>query len=292
MKTPILRCQWWTVPEGPSIFIGIGAAKAGSTWLANYLWGHDEVFLSPTKGLRYFDRKYGGLAWYSKLRAKPLKAIFRYSLERPAVGFRLLVNHMLLLCGRDPAYTRFLLAGGAGRKAVGEISVTYCRLTKDVFREIDALVPDARFIFMIRNPADIIWSYARFLIKKGNVRSAGETLARPRFIDRQLRRTDFGRTIRDLTDVVGPDRLLVVFYENLFSNAGEAQCRRICDFIGVSYRVPELEQRFNISPKHQLDDEKRRQLVMLSEATYKYIAAHFPDSYPESWKADHAYFAG
>ena len=60
MKMAILHRQWWTVPDGPTIFIGIGAAKAGSTWLANYLWRHDEVFLSPTKGVRYFDRKHGG----------------------------------------------------------------------------------------------------------------------------------------------------------------------------------------------------------------------------------------
>ena len=36
-------------------FVGIGAAKAGTSWLADYLAGHPEVALSPIKELHYFD---------------------------------------------------------------------------------------------------------------------------------------------------------------------------------------------------------------------------------------------
>jgi hypothetical protein len=38
--------------------IGIGAQKAGTTWLAEYLYGHDEVFMSPYKEMRYFDSRH------------------------------------------------------------------------------------------------------------------------------------------------------------------------------------------------------------------------------------------
>jgi flagellin-specific chaperone FliS len=36
-------------------FVGIGAQKAGTTWLANYLDAHPQVAFSPIKELHFFD---------------------------------------------------------------------------------------------------------------------------------------------------------------------------------------------------------------------------------------------
>lgn len=36
-------------------FIGIGAARTGSTWLYHLLWPHPELWLPPIKELHYFD---------------------------------------------------------------------------------------------------------------------------------------------------------------------------------------------------------------------------------------------
>ncbi len=40
------------------MFVGIGAQKTGTTWLADYLAYHDQVCFSPIKELHYFDTKY------------------------------------------------------------------------------------------------------------------------------------------------------------------------------------------------------------------------------------------
>jgi len=39
-------------------FVGIGVAKTGTTWLAEYLKSHPEVCFSPIKEMHYFDEKY------------------------------------------------------------------------------------------------------------------------------------------------------------------------------------------------------------------------------------------
>jgi hypothetical protein len=48
-------------------FIYLGPDKAGSTWLHEVLATHSQVFLTPAKGLYFFDRYYDrGLEWYCR----------------------------------------------------------------------------------------------------------------------------------------------------------------------------------------------------------------------------------
>jgi hypothetical protein len=55
-------------PLGPlPNYLVIGAAKAGTTSLANYLAAHPEAFMTPEKELNFFDLNYGaGLDWYRR----------------------------------------------------------------------------------------------------------------------------------------------------------------------------------------------------------------------------------
>ena len=45
----------------PNIYMNIGAAKAGTTWLYQMLRDHNEIYFSPEKELNYFSSKYGGV---------------------------------------------------------------------------------------------------------------------------------------------------------------------------------------------------------------------------------------
>ncbi|HHS89575.1 MAG TPA: sulfotransferase family protein, partial [Rhodobacteraceae bacterium] len=43
------------MPDQPTIFFGVGAAKSGTSWLYRYLEGHPETHLRSVKELHYFD---------------------------------------------------------------------------------------------------------------------------------------------------------------------------------------------------------------------------------------------
>ena len=45
-------------PENENFFVGIGAQKAATSWLVDYLKGHPQVGFSPIKELHYFDAEY------------------------------------------------------------------------------------------------------------------------------------------------------------------------------------------------------------------------------------------
>jgi hypothetical protein len=48
-------------------FVGLGAARAGSTWIARNLMQHPDIFLPSKKELHYFDRHYEkGLTYYQQ----------------------------------------------------------------------------------------------------------------------------------------------------------------------------------------------------------------------------------
>lgn len=59
-------------------FIGIGAQRAGSSWLAEVLAGHPDICM-PTKEIHYFDRNYDkGSEWY--------RAMFRSCAEKALIS--------------------------------------------------------------------------------------------------------------------------------------------------------------------------------------------------------------
>lgn len=104
----------------PNFFI-IGAPKCGTTALSEYLKDHPNIFISTPKEPKYFDFD------------------LRHRME---IG---LEEYLSLFDKADPAV----------KKAIGEGSVSYI-YSKRAVEEIKKFNPEAKFIVMLRNPADLI----------------------------------------------------------------------------------------------------------------------------------------
>lgn len=105
------------VPPLPN-FVVVGAPRSGTTSLWHYLRAHPDVFMAPSKELRFFnsDAVAGGLDEY--------RANFK---------------------------------GWRGERAVGEASPQYMYST-DAMRRMVELLPDARLIVVLRSPVDRAYS--------------------------------------------------------------------------------------------------------------------------------------
>lgn len=111
-------------PRRPDLFI-VGSVKAGTTSLYEYLRGHPQVYMSPSKEPRYF--------------APDLDAGHPHDLHYPADLERYLS----------------LFADAGDAKRVGEASVRY--LYSEVApRLIKEFQPKAYIIAMLRNPVDVL----------------------------------------------------------------------------------------------------------------------------------------
>lgn len=100
-------------------FLGIGAPKAGTTWLANALAAHPEICFSKEKESDYFTYKYGGM---------------------------------------PPGYYASLYEPTPQTKAAGEFSVHYLEHAEAPAR-IRADLPEVRLVAAFRKPVDQIYSH-------------------------------------------------------------------------------------------------------------------------------------
>ena len=113
-------------------FLGIGATRAGTSWVAAQLSSHPEVRMDR-KEIHFFDRKLGAPAASGSARDR--------------------IDRLRYLA-------RFVRARGGGRIR-GEFTPAYAVLGPDVIRRIAEWMPDIRLIFMMRDPIERAWSQAR-----------------------------------------------------------------------------------------------------------------------------------
>lgn len=113
----------------PDLFL-VGAPKAGTTALAQYLSEHPQVFMSEPKEPNYFARHL---------------TVPRH--RRPGT------SHTDL-----EAYLRLFESAGPGHRVLGEASTRYLR-SRRALEGIRALSPEARIVVMLRNPVDLVQSW-------------------------------------------------------------------------------------------------------------------------------------
>ncbi len=165
-------------------FLGIGAQKAGTTWLYTQLARHPQVGFPKGKEIHFWDWVQAG--------------------RRPCD-----IGWYLRQFGAD-----------AGR-VLGEITPDYAVLEERYIRQIHNLNPDLKILFILRNPIERAWSAARMgLARLGMER---EEASDRWFIDvfrsaYSVARGDYETTLRRWTGVFSRQQILLLYYEDLEQN--------------------------------------------------------------------------
>ena len=113
-------------------FLGIGAQKAGTSWLYENLAQHPQIRFPAGKEVHFWDlpcRYDRGLAWYRSL----------FPEVSPGV-------------------------------VSGEITPAYAILPPAKIREVHAAFPDLRLVYILRNPVDRAWSSALMALARVGMR--------------------------------------------------------------------------------------------------------------------------
>ena len=174
-------------------FIGIGAARAATTWITDCLKEHPEICISKNKEFDLFDSK--GLLknereikrQFSYCSGKKIKGIYppfylAFDKKIPLSIKKYFPDVKIIVCFRNPverAYSHYLLEKSKGKnisfeKAVKEMPkiVNYGMYYKNLKRYID-LFPINNFLFLIyedigKDPIAFIQKIYRFLEVKDN----------------------------------------------------------------------------------------------------------------------------
>ncbi|QBQ53553.1 sulfotransferase domain-containing protein [Nitrosococcus wardiae] len=165
-------------------FLGIGAQKAGTTWLYSQLAKHPRIRFPKGKEVHYWDwvqagRRPDDISWYRQVFADP------------------------------------------GGFIQGDITPDYAILEERYIRQIHALNPDLRIFFILRNPIERAWSAAQMGLAK--LQMTREEASDPWFFDvfrsqASLARGDYEATLRRWGGLFGSEQLLLLYYQDLQEN--------------------------------------------------------------------------
>jgi hypothetical protein len=109
-------------------FLGIGAQRAGTTWLWSHLRRHRQIWMPRRKELHFFDRSLSGGV-------------------RPGTVAR-------------ARYAAWFLPGRLLGRVVGEVTPAYATLPEDRVGLIASWMPDLRILYVLRDPVERAWSHA------------------------------------------------------------------------------------------------------------------------------------
>jgi len=197
--------------DNKTIFIGVGAQKAGTTWLNEALLQYEEVAVPHIKELHYFDIKWLPPAinpisirvrWTKELKnistniADTLHSamkdtlnnvddsceesgifsddfLVQYGLENRSKRIIDLAN--VLSIKNDTDYMEYFKMISKYKSVVGEITPAYSMLPINGLINIKTLFPDVKIIFLMRDPIDRFISQMKFK-NKMNKQQARDTL--------------------------------------------------------------------------------------------------------------------
>lgn len=278
----------------------VGATKAGTSWLHRYISDHPECWMQPIKELHYFDAIDRNDWAYQRSVIEGRRAGLQADLAGAsgpwADELRRQIAQMdrwlaVLASGREdlPAYLDYLTAGADGR-LVADMTPAYSLLSQDRLSGMARLLPDVRFIYLMRDPVARLWSHVRMMAERRA--KPGESLAEraKRILNRVItgkepqiaERSDYRAALSKILAAVAPARRLVMFSEDLFSQAGVG---RICAFLGISPVPARPDRRVFEGQAVPMTEFQRRRAGRWLAEQYDFVATTLGDV-PPAWRAN------
>ena len=278
-------------------FVCVGAQKASTTWLTAVLSQHPDIFTTPVKEIHYFDHVRGISPHLSdrKRRQRFRKYLQRLAFDWPRFGdyrsqwgwYRAYMQSPI-----DDAWYEGLFSHRGGARLAGEATPEYAILGEEGFRHIKRLAPDAKAIFVMRNPLDRHGrSFSISSRRRTRAGPARETTRRDAFWDSEysVLMRDYPKTIDALIAVFGADRVKFLFFEDVHTDRGAA-IRSLCAFLGVAFEpgyFSKLDDRKNVSPPLAIPSELRAKLIEQTRDIAEGVRDRLGDI-PQSWRDDFA----
>jgi hypothetical protein len=182
-------------------FLGLGAPKAATTWLAKCLDDHPDVFVADVKETKFFS-------WGHTMRTL------------------------------DDYRTHF--AGANGETAVGEITTSYLYWEGTVGR-VHEVLPEARLFVSLRNPVEQVYSHYWHLRRQNfhqseNARPERFEDALEMYPEKLLRPARYAEHLERWLNAFDRDQMHVLFYDDIQARPASV-VRRLYDFVGVDPSV-------------------------------------------------------
>ena len=240
--------------RGPD-FLGIGAPRCGTTWLHTQLSRHPNVWMPPYKELHFFDRspKYASPSHFSI--ESPWQRLLLCSEAKNHVrslpAFRRTIGALMRRKFHDAIWWSRVgldyynidfykrLFPRSGYTVCGEITPSYSVLNEEDIEIIHLLNPNMKFLYLIRNPIDRIWSSIKYRRDKGTIQidlkdadQLIEAIEYSKTVESGIRRGEYIKTLDSYSRFFDPFQILVIFYDGIQDDVYSLHSA-VARFIGV-----------------------------------------------------------
>lgn len=257
-----------------TFLLGVGAQKAGTSWLHDYLVDHPACDMGMRKEYHILDalfipgcKRFRATAhgWHNTPEDTPFA-------DKP--------RHLQFYDNLDDYFDYFheIAHQHADTKVVGDITPSYAALPVDALRlvkaEFEKRDMQVKVVFLMRDPVERIWSAVRMLRRKQRNQTPNkpfEMSEADHVLHNHNHRSSILRgryevTLANLAAAFAGKDVFVGLYEELFSTAEVA---RITGFLGIDPIAPDFARKVNVSRKTDpLPDPVLRQVAQFYHATY------------------------
>jgi len=285
-------------------FLGIGAHKAGTSWLYQQLSSHPEVYMSPKKEIHFFDRSPRYSSRNTLAESSPFKRPFRLEhqdLRRTVFDIVRMAKCALtsdfeqaewyrrwVFGYYDEEWYASLFPQSARYKAYGEISPSYSILDSEDVARIKRLNPDMKLLLLLRDPIDRAWSNIRYGHSNKHLNvdlDSPDDIIRVLQQPKVVLRGDYERTLNIYLDHFDSSQVLVCFYEAI-KHDPIGLMSGITEFLGISPFAAAMinhQKRVNFSKPKPMPSTVKDYLLETYAPNVKRIAAAF-GSYANIWE--------
>lgn len=268
----------------PVFILGVGAQKAGTTWVYSYLRRHPDCAMSPEKELGFFNILFSEpdfptaravrLQRLISMANRQLKQIEAGKTGKGAVQFVALMDSIAMQFQPD-RYIRYfdqMRIENPTATVFGDITPLYSGLKAENFHTIRDWIVEAgyrpRVVFLMRDPVERCYSAIRMADR--NRKDSGKPILRPardRFAKEAVSRwceirTRYEHTIPALEKAFPKDELFYGIFEDFFRTE---VARDLCDFLDIRFVDPNFDHIANASPR---DNAPRPEDVAKVQAFY------------------------
>jgi hypothetical protein len=213
-------------------FLIIGAQKAGTTSLFEYMRRHPEIHMPPEKEISFFNRHYEmGAAWYTDTVTR--------NAPPDAVCGEASVGYMAGTPFADITYNE---------RSDSDADHSHSKPLKDIIpRRIGDLLPNVRLICVLRDPVARAYSHYQMSVLDGSehrsfAEAVDDLLDPSALADARVTPTrtnsyvvngEYHRVLASFLEIFSREQLLVVF-SNALSAEATSTLARVFGFVGVS----------------------------------------------------------
>jgi hypothetical protein len=262
--------------KNKTFLLCLGAQKAGTSWLWDFIKDIQTVDLGYRKEYHIFDR-----LQFDELLQEDIRALKIAANSEKIFGHSDLWKRLSMISNEQEYYNYFInILASDDTSLTGDFTPEYSLLDSNSLCKIKQRFANygirTKVIYLMRDPVERIWSANRMTMRiLGNeIPLIGSHKAK--FVELLTR---YENIIPKIKSVFSQEDIYFNFYENLFQ---EKTIQEILNFLDLPYKQANFSKRVNESEYSEIDQNDRGIVEQHYAETYAFVKEHFKENNP--WK--------